>query len=162
MTPVSCDYMISFNYDHDKARDVALTFLCYLCNILPYSIFHESTRKRVLSFFVVVPVVFVFDFYNKMVRVFSLKPKRWNQFYNCNNRHGKILICQRLRQVVLRSWLFLWVISLSENVLKSLFNLLLELILSQLIIYCNIIKYCIIFYYVLACHVITLYHITLD
>ena len=46
LAPVSD--MASFNYDGNKASDVALTCRCYLSNILFYSIFQESTRKGIL------------------------------------------------------------------------------------------------------------------
>ena len=42
LTPVSCYYMTSFNYDGKEARDVGLTCICHLSNIMPNSIFYDS------------------------------------------------------------------------------------------------------------------------
>ena len=42
LTPVSCYYMISFNYGGKKARYVGLTCRCHLSNIMPSSIFYDS------------------------------------------------------------------------------------------------------------------------
>ena len=42
LTPVSCDYMTSFNYGGKKARDVGLTCRCHLSNIMSGSIFYDS------------------------------------------------------------------------------------------------------------------------
>ena len=42
LTPVSCYYMTSFNYDGKEARDVGLTCSCHLSNIMPNSIFYDS------------------------------------------------------------------------------------------------------------------------
>ena len=47
LNPVSCDHMTSFNYDEKKARDVSLPRRCYLSNIMPDSIFHESMRRGI-------------------------------------------------------------------------------------------------------------------
>ena len=45
LTFFSCDNVSSFNYDDKKARDVGLTCLCHLSNIMPDSISHESVRE---------------------------------------------------------------------------------------------------------------------
>ena len=42
LTPVSCYYMISFNYGGKKARDVGLNCICHLSNIMSDSIFYDS------------------------------------------------------------------------------------------------------------------------
>ena len=42
LTPVSFDYMKSFNYGGKKARDVGLTCRCHLSNIMSGSIFYDS------------------------------------------------------------------------------------------------------------------------
>ena len=39
LTPASCYYMTSVNYGGKKARDVGLTCICNLSNIMPDSIF---------------------------------------------------------------------------------------------------------------------------
>ena len=43
LAPVSCYYMTSFNYGGIKTRDVGLTCRCRLSNIMPDSIFYDST-----------------------------------------------------------------------------------------------------------------------
>ena len=43
LKPVSCYYMTSFNYGGMKASDVGLTCGCHLSNIMPDSIFYDST-----------------------------------------------------------------------------------------------------------------------
>ena len=43
LTPVSCYYMTSFNYGGKEARDVGLTCRCHVSNIMPDSIFYDST-----------------------------------------------------------------------------------------------------------------------
>ena len=43
----SRDHMASFNYDGMKARDVTFPFGCYLSNIRPKSIFHESMEQGI-------------------------------------------------------------------------------------------------------------------
>ena len=64
LKPVSCDHVTSFSYDGKKARDLRLTCVCYLSNIMPDSIFHESMRQGITCFFfVVVVVVFCFLFF---------------------------------------------------------------------------------------------------
>ena len=39
LKPVSCDHVISFNYDGKRARDVGLTCWCHLSNIMPVFIY---------------------------------------------------------------------------------------------------------------------------
>ena len=51
LAPVSCHYVISFNYGGKKARDVSLTCRCYLSDILPDSIFYNSIGSRMTQFF---------------------------------------------------------------------------------------------------------------
>ena len=55
LKPVSCYYMTSFNYGGMKASDVGLTCGCHLSNIMPDSIFYDSTGWGVTC-----PFFFVF------------------------------------------------------------------------------------------------------
>ena len=80
LTPVSCYYMISFNYGGKKARDVGLTCRCHLSNIMPDSIFYDSMGWRMtqllllllLLFFCLGVVMAVFLSIEKMDSVLSL------------------------------------------------------------------------------------------
>ena len=47
LKPVSCDHVISSNYDDKKADDVGLTCSCHLSYIMSDSIFHESMRQGI-------------------------------------------------------------------------------------------------------------------
>ena len=85
LKPVSRDQVTPFNYDGKKARDVGLTCWCYLNNIMPDSIFHESMSQDIswsVSF-----CLFVFSYFSVpfgVILPFSSGWKRWNQFYHCN------------------------------------------------------------------------------
>ena len=68
---VSCYYMTSFNYVSKKTRNVGFTCRCHLNNIISDSIFYDSIRWRITSFFVRVITV-VFLSIRKMDSVFLL------------------------------------------------------------------------------------------
>ena len=51
LTPVSYYYMTLFNYGDTEARDVGLTCMCHLSNIMPDSIFYDSMRWGITFFF---------------------------------------------------------------------------------------------------------------
>ena len=55
LTPVSCYYMRSFNYGGKEARNVGLTCRCHVSNIMPDSIFYDSTGWGIIC-----PCIFVF------------------------------------------------------------------------------------------------------
>ena len=96
LKPVSCDHVTSFSYDDKKARDVGLTCWCYLSNNMPGSIFHESMRQGITSFF----FVFFLNFFGAgWYFLFSSGWKRWNQFYHYNSERGEVLSYNGLRQM---------------------------------------------------------------
>ena len=74
LTPVSCYYMISFNYGGKKARYVGLTCRCHLSNIMPDSIFYDMGWEMTqFSFFFFLGVVIaVFLSIEEMDSVLSL------------------------------------------------------------------------------------------
>ena len=83
LKPISCDHVISFNYDGKRARDVGLTCWCHLSSIM---------------------LVFIYLFFCVAILLFSSGWKRWNQFYHYNiSERGKILNYNRFRQMGLIS-----------------------------------------------------------
>ena len=92
LTPVSCYYMTSFNFVSKKTRNVGFTCICHLNNIISDSIFYDSIRWGITSFF---------------VRVITavLASERWIQlsYYYNTNGFGKIWSYNRLRQMELVS-----------------------------------------------------------
>ena len=75
LTPVSCYYMISFNYGGKKARDVGLNCICHLSNIMSDSIFYDSMgwgMTQFLFIFFLGMVIAVFLSVNEMDQVLSL------------------------------------------------------------------------------------------
>ena len=60
LRPVSCYYVTSFNYVSKKTRNVGPTCRCHLNNIMSDSIFYDSIRWGITSFFVrVITAVFL-------------------------------------------------------------------------------------------------------
>ena len=75
LTPVSCYYMISFNYGGKKERDVGLNCRCHLSNIMSGSIFYDSMgwgMTQFLFIFFLGMVIAVFLSVNEMDQVLSL------------------------------------------------------------------------------------------
>ena len=74
LTPVSCYYMISFNYGGKKARDVGLTCRCHLSNIMPDSIFYDDSVEwgmtQSLLLLLLLLLLFCFFFLRVVIGVF--------------------------------------------------------------------------------------------
>ena len=116
--------LLLFNSDgysvHDKYAFV-LTWWCHLNNIISHNIFHQSMGQGItyLCFccfftfcaFIVCLFVWLFVyFFHRLIRLFSLGWRRWNEFYHLLNVScfhisgcGKILNYNGLRQKRLTS-----------------------------------------------------------
>lgn len=121
LTPVSCDYVKSFSYDGMNARDVSLTCTYHLSNIVLDNVFHKSMGQGItylcfccfFTFCVFIVRLFVWlfiYFFHRLIRLFSLGWRRWNQFYHLLNvscfhisGRGKILNYNGLRKKRLTS-----------------------------------------------------------